>query len=50
MIEKLEYRPDIDRWGNQIGLLPPSNGEIITKLNEVVEVLNHLLEILEEKK
>lgn len=43
MLEELEYRTDKDQYGNIYGLLPPSNREIIEKLNEVIRVLNELL-------
>ncbi len=42
MIQKLEYETERDRSGNVYGVIPPSDEEIITKVNEVIDYINSL--------
>ena len=48
MIDRLEFREDMDQYGNVYGLLPPGDREIIGKINEMVDALNSLERALEE--
>lgn len=42
MIEKLYDTPDKDKYGNIYGTNPPSNRQIINKINELIDKVNEL--------
>ena len=42
MIDKLEYRSEVDKFGNCYGLISPSRNEIVDKINEIIDVINAL--------
>lgn len=48
MIQKLEYETHRDGNGNVYGAIP-SDAEIISKINEIVDAINQLLDKEEQK-
>lgn len=42
MIEKLYSTPDMDKYENIYGTNPPSNSQIINKINELIDKINEL--------
>ena len=44
MIEFLQERPIVDRFGNCYGADAPSHFQMMEKINEIIEVVNKLQE------
>lgn len=40
MIEKLHFYPDVDKFGNCFGTVPPSRVAVVEKVNELIDILN----------
>lgn len=40
-IKLLGYTPDIDKFGNCYGSVPPTTRMIVDKINEIIEYLNN---------
>lgn len=48
MIEKLELNQIRDQYGNVYGDNPPSSWEMMAKINELIEAVNHLEKKIEK--